>query len=89
MISPSFCRPLTDAELADLKSCASTPDHPTIIRFYEIAGHPLKDAVDDIDPRAFRIPQAQWVEIAEEIQAHAKGSMGPALQWMNIGPSSY
>lgn len=50
------------------------------------------ERVGSIDPTAYAIPETQWRTIGELLQMTIPGGVDQvnmALEWMNIGPSSY
>lgn len=96
---PTFARTLTEREMERLETKITgsvTDAEQVIIEFYDIALADVDSSFEDetqIHPTEFRIPEAQWLEVAGWLQsAHPLadgGIFNGALSWMNSGPSAF
>jgi hypothetical protein len=89
-------KPLPESLMKAIKAVVQSPEMNPGETFEAVVlmthGYGLFTAAEKIDPTAYAIPEAQWCAISEMLQNLPDGDLSKvnvALDWMNIGPSSY
>jgi hypothetical protein len=91
-------KPLPESLMKAIIAMASVPELTPREKFEAAVlithGYGLFSASEALDPTAYAIPETQWRLISEMLTvASATGDavaqVNVALEWMNIGPSSY
>jgi hypothetical protein len=90
-------KPLPESLMKAIKATVESPDATPLEKFEAVVlithGYGLFTKNDgSIDPRGYAITEGQWGAISEMLQSTRDGDISKvnmALEWMNIGPSSY
>ncbi|HEX9085928.1 MAG TPA: hypothetical protein VF867_00190 [Arthrobacter sp.] len=89
-------RPLPESLMKAIRATVESADLTPTEKFEAVVlmshGYGLFSAAEALDPTVYAIPQEQWAAISEMLMTMPDGDVGKvnmALDWMNVGPSSY
>jgi hypothetical protein len=97
-VTEQIKKPLPESLMKAIRAAVQSPEATAQEKLEAVVliahGYGLFSASEAIDPTAYAIPEAQWTEIGDMLQAISSGAdpvsrVNMALDWMNIGPSGY
>lgn len=98
MVTEQIKKPLPESLMKAITAAMTSPELTPREKFEAAVlithGYGLFTASEKIDPQAYAIPEGQWRIVGEMLTmvsatGDAVDQVNVALEWMNIGPSSY